>query len=399
MTKINRLALLLVTVIFSLIGRAQDNRLQYPLLLRKAYFGVDIGSLNYPFSNKDLPTNYTAAKIEIPHTAVRLTLFGYHFTKNLSARITYMRPVQWVGFKNINGDQLRHSVWMNVGAITAKENIPIVRKLSLFGEAGFALITRNGFDIDNTPVVSDANYSTMSIGGGVEFHVNQKWDLNLYSGYHPGKPQIKQPQTVFVGGGFSYNMNALPADKINIDQDPGGRKFSRQMIQFAYTTNRLGYGANHFFAEGKIPVFWGGSAEVEHGLAINYTRNVFHTRKTFSLDIGASMGSWESRVKDQNFYAISVYPVMRFTVLRSKPGDFYFFYSVAGPTYISQTELDGHDTGKHFTFRDFMGIGSFIGHRELLNVEMNIGHFSNGNLFPNNAAVKIPLSFSLGYAF
>jgi hypothetical protein len=368
------------------------------LLLRKAFFGIDVGYLNYPFSNKDIPGNYTAEAIEIPHAAPRLTLFGYHITKNLSARITYMRPVQWVVFKNINGDQLKHSVWMNIGEITAKENIPAGKKFSLFGEAGLVLITRNGFDIDNIPVIGDASYSTITIGGGAAFHVNHKWDLDLYSSYSPGKPQIKQPKTVFVGGGFTYNMNALSPDKIDGNQNDNSR-FPKQMIQFAYTTNKLGYGANHFFAEGKIPVFWGGSAEVEHGLAINYTRNVFHTRKTFSLDVGTSIGNWESRARDQNFYAISVYPVLRFAILRCKPGDFYFFYSVAGPTYISKTELDDHDTGKHFTFRDFMGIGGYIGHSELLNMEINIGHFSNGNLFPNNAAVKIPLSFSLGYAF
>jgi hypothetical protein len=398
MRLIYRTALLLLAVCFCLISIAQDTRLQYPLLLRKAFFGIDVGYLNYPFSNKDIPGNYTAEAIEIPHAAPRLTLFGYHITKNLSARITYMRPVQWVVFKNINGDQLKHSVWMNIGEITAKENIPAGKKFSLFGEAGLVLITRNGFDIDNIPVIGDASYSTITIGGGAAFHVNHKWDLDLYSSYSPGKPQIKQPKTVFVGGGFTYNMNALSPDKIDGNQNDNSR-FPKQMIQFAYTTNKLGYGANHFFAEGKIPVFWGGSAEVEHGLAINYTRNVFHTRKTFSLDVGTSIGNWESRARDQNFYAISVYPVLRFAILRCKPGDFYFFYSVAGPTYISKTELDDHDTGKHFTFRDFMGIGGYIGHSELLNMEINIGHFSNGNLFPNNAAVKIPLSFSLGYAF
>jgi hypothetical protein len=46
-----------------------------------------------------------------------------------------------------------------------------------------------------------------------------------------------------------------------------------------------------------------------------------------------------------------------------------------------------------------MGIGGYIGHQKLLNTEISIGHFSNGNLFPDNAAVKIPLSFSIGYSF
>ncbi|HEY6953905.1 MAG TPA: acyloxyacyl hydrolase, partial [Flavisolibacter sp.] len=104
-------------------------------------------------------------------------------------------------------------------------------------------------------------------------------------------------------------------------------------------------------------------------------------------------------LKDESFQSISVYPVLRFTAIRNKIADCYFFYSVAGPTFISRITIDNQNTGSHFTFRDFMGIGSYIGNRKLFNFEMNIGHFSNGNLFPNNGAVKIPLSFVVGYSF
>ena len=390
--------LIVFLAIQTLFCNAQDNRTQYPPLLKKAFFGIDVGWIDYPFSNKNLPANYQAQTIVIPHTAPRLTLFGYHFTKNLSARITYMRPVQWVLYKNLNGDESKHSVWMNVGGLTIKQNIPFTNRLSVYGEAGLALITRNGFDVNSVPVISDGNYSTISAGGGVEYHVNAKWDLNFYFGYAPGKEQLNQPKTVFVGGGFTYNMHPLTvtSDKINSNRNV---VFPKQVLQFSYATNKFGYGVNHFFAEGKVPVFWGGLAEVENGFSVNYSRNVFHTSKIFALDIGGSFGSWQSKVNEQNFYAFSIYPLLRFNVLRYRLADVYFFYSVAGPSFISQTQIDGHDTGKHFTFRDVMGVGSYLGHSHLVNTEISIGHFSNGNLFPNNAAVKIPLSFSLGYAF
>ncbi|MGZ3881612.1 MAG: acyloxyacyl hydrolase [Flavisolibacter sp.] len=392
-----RVLLHMLALLFVLTVKAQDNRAQYPLLLQKAYFGVDFGAIHYPFSQQSLPPGYQAQNIEIPAAAPRLTLLGYHFTKNLSARITYMRPVQWVLFKNINGDQLKHSVWMNVGGLTVKQNVPLSSKLSVYGEAGLALITRNGFSIHGSPVVSDASYSTISVGGGLEYRLNSKWNLDIYSSYSPGKTSIKEPATTFTGVGFSYNMHPLSAETVAKNGNDGF-SFPRQVVQFAFTTNALGYGVNHFFAEGKVPVFWGGLAQVEQGLAINYTRNVFHTRKTFSLDVGASFGSWESRAKEESFQSISVYPVLRFTVVHSKIADGYFFYSVAGPTFISRTTIDNQDTGKHFTFRDFMGIGSYIGNRKAINFEMNIGHFSNGNIFPNNGAVKIPLSFVIGYS-
>lgn len=395
---IYRVALPLVLLHIAALGNTQEVQQQYPLLMQKAFFGVDIGYINYPFSNNNLPGGYSAEAVQVPHTAPRLTLFGYHFTKNLSARITYMRPVQWVLYKNLNGDKLKHSVWMNVGGLTVKENIPITKKLAVYAEGGLAYITRNGFEVNNSPIVSDADYSTISIGGGIEYHLNRKWNLNIYSGYSPGKTSIRQPHTVFAGAGFSYNMNPLPVDP----SLAGGKErhaSPSRLLQLSYTTNSLGYNVNHFFAEGKVPVFWGGLAEVEQGWSLSYRRNVFHTRKTFSLDVGTSIGGWESNATDNNFYAVSVYPLMRFNVVRTKLCDYYFFYSVAGPTYLSKTVIDGHDTGKHFTFRDYMGIGAFAGPNKALNMEVSIGHFSNGNLFPDNAAVKIPLTFSLGYAF
>ena len=77
----------------------------------------------------------------------------------------------------------------------------------------------------------------------------------------------------------------------------------------------------------------------------------------------------------------------------------YFVYSLVGPTYISKTTLDGLDTGRHFTFQDFMGIGAFFGKARRFNAGIKINHYSNGNIFTQNAGVKIPLTFSLGYVF
>ncbi|HWJ25865.1 MAG TPA: acyloxyacyl hydrolase, partial [Flavisolibacter sp.] len=77
----------------------------------------------------------------------------------------------------------------------------------------------------------------------------------------------------------------------------------------------------------------------------------------------------------------------------------YFNYSVAGPSYISKVVIDSSETGKHFTFQDFMGMGIFAGKNRHLNAEIKIQHYSNGNIFPRNAGVKVPLTFNLGYAF
>ena len=133
-------------------------------------------------------------------------------------------------------------------------------------------------------------------------------------------------------------------------------------------------------------------------VSVQYQRNVFHTKKVFAFDVGAGFTEWRSHNNDR-FRTLSGYPLARFTFLRLKPADVYAAYSVAGPTYISKVVIDGLHTGSHFTFQDFMALGSFVGSRRRLNVEINLNHYSNGNLMNENAGVRIPLTLKLGYAF
>src|SRR5262249_49390805 len=135
------------------------------------------------------------------------------------------------------------------------------------------------------------------------------------------------------------------------------------------------------------------------GFSVNYQRNIFHTRKVFALDWGATAGFWKSRKNADKFFTISLYPVLRFTALHIKPFDLYFNYSVAGPTFISKFIIDSLETGKKFTFQDFMGMGIFAGKKRKWNAELKIAHFSNGNIYPRNAGVKVPLSFTAGICF
>ena len=79
--------------------------------------------------------------------------------------------------------------------------------------------------------------------------------------------------------------------------------------------------------------------------------------------------------------------------------DPYFFYTLGGPAFISRSLLDGIDTGKRFTFYDAIGLGAFLGVERRFNAEVKVAHYSNGNIFPENAGVKIPLTFCLGFCF
>jgi hypothetical protein len=156
---------------------------------------------------------------------------------------------------------------------------------------------------------------------------------------------------------------------------------------------------NNFLSKGAVPVFWGGEAEMEQGFSIHYLRNIFHGRKLFSLDWGTSFSFFKSNRDKDEFFALSIFPLFRFTFLHTKPADLYFYYSVAGPTFISKTMIDNVNTGKKFTFQDLMGLGIFAGTNRQVNAEVRIGHYSNGNIFPDNEGVKVPLTFNVGFTF
>lgn len=388
---------------------AQDERAQIPSVLQKTYFEVNIGSIDYDFTQFQPEAGFSFQSLKVPHPAVRLVLFGYEFNKYLSAQLTYMRPVTWVKYKyktDATGAIGQRTIWMNVGGLTLKPQLPITERFSIYGEAGLGIITRSGFNdyVTGETVISNANYATFLFGGGLKYNVSKSMALQLSTAYSPAQPSEKQPSTSFVAAGFSYKLQKVSEKKI-AEAAEVGYIHPKHMLQIGYSSNVLGYGVNNFVSSDKFPIFWGGEAEVYQGVSLTYQRNIFHTARVFSLDWGVSTSYWQSKGKGtglsnpnkQDFFTLSVFPVARFTVLHTKPFDAYFYYSVAGPTYISKVMIDGENTGKHFTFQDNMGAGIYFGEKRNLNAEIMLGHYSNGNLFPNNDAVKVPLTLKVGY--
>jgi hypothetical protein len=376
-------------------ANAQDKRLQYPPGLRNAYFGVNIGYINYPFSSAQLENGFQVESIKIPHTAVRIVLYGLPINKYLSARITYMRPVGWVSYRDINGDKANHSVWMNIAGLTLEGWLPVHKRFSLAAEAGLGIITRNGFSFNGVPVVKHANYATGLFGASARYRLNNKWDLQLNAAWSPAHDKTRQPQTFFLGAGFNYHLYPLSAEKIE-QKTRTGLTFPKHFISAGFTTNGLGYGVNEFVSK-KASIFWGGDAQVRTGFSASYQRNIFHARKVFAFDWAVHLGFWKSREQREDFVTLSLNPVLRFHVIRSKPADIFLEYSVAGPSFISRTLIDSVETGRKFTFHDFMGVGAFAGKKRNLYAGIRVAHYSNGNIFPQNDGVMIPLTFNLGY--
>jgi Lipid A 3-O-deacylase (PagL)/OmpA-like transmembrane domain len=378
---------------------AQHQRTQLPFFLSNhTYFEASISYIGNHFSNLQMEKGYTAESVHIPHIGVRLMLYGYRFNKYLSGQLSYMRPVLWVKYRNINGDQDSHSVPTNVAGITLKSQVPVKGDLSIYGEAGLGIITRSGFSFNNIPVIKNANYFTFLFSGGLGYRLTNKLNIVAGAGWSPANAKVNQPATIFVSGGLTYNVHKVSEAKV-VKNKNSGFVFPANLFQVGYTSNILGYGVNNFFSNKIFPIFWGGDVEVEKGISLHYQRNIFHGRKFFSLDWGAGISYWKSKIQKEGFCTISIFPLFRFTVLHLKKADLYFNYSVAGPTFISKIKIDNIETGKKFTFQDFMGMGINAGKLRKINAEIRIAHYSNGDLFPDNNGVKVPLSFNIGRTF
>lgn len=376
---------------------AQDKRAQFSDVLKDAYFGVNLGSIGYKFTQAQLEPGFTATGVTIPHFAVRVVLFGKRFNDYLAAQITYMRPASWVEYENINGTGQRRSIRTNVAGLTLRPSLPLSRKLVLNGEAGLGIITRCGAEFNGQTLVRDAVYGSFLFGGSLGYHLNRNWELTAGTVWSPKNDKVRQPATVYHSVGFNYTLRSLPKERLE-KALKSGAIFPKHLLQVGIGTNALGYGVNKFVST-TVPIFWGGEIDIKKGVALTYLRNVYHGKRVFSIDWGLDLAWWRTKKNNEPFFAASIFPLIRFTAWRTKAADVYFNYAVAGPSYISGVVMDGLKAGSNFTFRDEMGMGMYCGKQRQLNAEIRIAHYSNGNILPPNNGVTIPLTFLVGYSF
>jgi opacity protein-like surface antigen len=374
----------------------QDTRTQYPALLVNSYVGATLGYIGYDFSRRQLEPGFEAQAIDVPHAAARVTLFGHEFNRLLSAQLTYMRPVVYVSYRNVNGDAIRHRLFAHYGAVTVKPQLPLTRRTAVYAEAGLGVTSRRQITVEDRAAVRKAHFASALFGGGIDYHLTPTWTVSAGLTYLPGRATDTQPRTMLWSGGVQYTMRPLPQAVVEANRQTDAI-FPAHLVQLEYTTG-VGYGVNDFVSK-RVPIFWAGNVNVNHGVAVHYQQNVFHTRRLFALDVGASASAWRSQTDGDGFGTLSGYPLLRFTIVRASAADFFIAYSLAGPTFISKVVIDGRDTGSHFTFQDFIAIGAFVGPSRHVTVGMKINHYSNGNIFTSNAGVKVPLTVNLGYAF
>ncbi|GHT10985.1 hypothetical protein AGMMS4956_03320 [Bacteroidia bacterium] len=393
------------------------------MFLQKSYFEVNFGALYYPFGEKQMQQGYTLDNVRhTTATGIRLAL-GYNFNNYWAAQISYLchlvlPNVYYNAITAADSAKIGGNVANNIVGITMKGKLPIGKKWSVFGEAGMSIITRSGVP----QMVKNANFVTLQVGAGVKYQITPRWGIQLSGNYTPPSPKHNhQPSTTFAGIGVTITPQPFSNEYLQ-KSAATGIIHPKQWIQIGYTTNLLDYDVNEFLIneDGGFPYvsfIWNAAPRIKQGFTLNYQRNVFHSQKWFALDWGANVSVWQSlgryanpsvndetpqkfvTGKQKTFFTISIFPVFRLNYLHTKWADMYAYYCVAGPTFISTTKMDGYDLGKKFLFVDNIGTGAFFGNRRQYNIELKIGHYSNGDIFTDNKGITVPLSLNVGYAF
>jgi hypothetical protein len=384
--------------IFSSASATEDLR-QMPAAFNHSFIGLTAGLKATRFNNNHFENDIQFKSIKDRIIALRLSI-GHYFTPYIGLAASLMRGAHSNKFNGfiVNGrfyPSAYGSVSESLFGITLLPTLPLGNCVALYAETGAGFYSRHGFSFHHTPVVNDANFFDVIIGGGAIMALPYHLFLNVNAIYTPELKSKKQPSMVYVGFGFNY---MLVNHHRNFSQP--STSFPLNFFQVAFANQNWFYwDVAKYFTPPYIPIFFDGHIKVGQGVSLMYERNFFHTEKYFSMEWGVSVGGWKTRRHHQQFFTLSIFPELKVWITRSPTFDFYFAYSLAGPSYISRRFFNGVDSGSKFTFQDFLGFGAFLGRSKRININLKIIHFSNGNTLPHNPGICIPVMLGVGISF
>ncbi|WP_055412292.1 acyloxyacyl hydrolase [Nonlabens sp. YIK11] len=393
---------LLLWLLIASLCCAQQSSEDYPFL-SKTYVQFNLGMIFNDFNEEQLQDGFTYDGTNPNRFSGRI-LLGYEFAPDWAIQYGVLRPASWFEYEKVNGTNLSKTVWTNVWSLTAKKDFHLNDRWGVFIEAGPATVARKGFTLGTETGVEDYRYLSILAAAGITYKLSDQWEL-LAHAVHIPKDQQNQPSIQNYSIGVQYNLNEL-APKTN-GENAGDRPFfPTHTFQLGYGNDFIGYAPNKIFSMNAriggteslgIPIFWYGDAKASNTVLANYTKTVYKSNKFFSLGYGASITAFENSIDKKWTGALSIYPHINFFFWRREGFDAYATYSVIGPTFITREDIDGVETGPKVTYQDFIAAGAYFGADRKWNAELKIIHYSNGNIFPRNDGVAVPIVFQLGY--
>ena len=403
-----KLFVLIAVLFFSsdFYSQEKQQKTKFTNFLANSYYSLNFGGIFYPFSNANLIEGYQTETFSRNWFSGRL-LLGHKLSEEVSVQFGTMRPASWFKYDNVNNIGYERSVWINAWSLSLKKDVKLQEKTSFYLEAGVANLTRFGFAINDKVIYDDAHYASLIYGFGFQYRLSDKWRLSANGTFLPKSTKYNQPSISQASLGFEYHLQQVD-DKTADKNATNEYFFPTNIFQVSYGTGEIGFGFNQFFGMSLpvgdfesfgIPIFWVGEVKAQHAISLTYQRLIYRSEKIFSLDWGVSATYFQSREGKTDVFAFSIFPVLRFYLMRKKEYDFYTNYSIIGPAFISKADIDGFKSGPKTTFQDTMGFGVFFGEKRKYNIELRIMHYSNGNIFTRNDGVAIPLQLTLGKTF
>ena len=384
---------------------AASARRDYPFLSR-SYVQVVLGGIAY--NDRSLPDGYVAGRYSPNPFSGRLSI-GTYLTDGLALQYGTLRAAAWQKFHDINDTPYDRTAWVNLWMLTLRQRLRLGGRLSAVVEGGLANVTRRGFEWgDRDVVLPNVRYLSPVGGLHLSYALDARWDLLASVTLTPRHRGTGVAAIGHYGLGAQLNFRRLVPRAAS---EAAGHFFPERTLRVGYGTAAIGFAVNELLSmqletagEKKVglPVFWRGDVEARHTLQVGYERQLYRGRKVFALGWGASATAFQTVRTRQWVGAASVYPVLNFYFLRRRAVQPYVTWSVIGPTFLTHADLEGADpedntTGPRITYQDFIGLGAHLGADGRHNVEAKIEHYSNGNIFNDNAGVAVPVVFSYGW--
>jgi len=77
---------------------------------------MSAGAVDYLFTLQQLQHGFRVDSIDTPHLTVRVLLFGHQFKRFIFVQGSYMRPVKYVSYRDVNVDRLDSATFRNSDA-------------------------------------------------------------------------------------------------------------------------------------------------------------------------------------------------------------------------------------------------------------------------------------------
>lgn len=147
----------------------------------------------------------------------------------------------------------------------------------------------------------------------------------------------------------------------------------------------------------KKPLMWSARLKVDTAYFFGLEKDFYSTGKYFSPCYGGSFGQLATRkgIKDQCF-VLSSYLGLKFFCPLGLNARLFLFYSPGGPSLLSNNTFVETSFSNRFVFTDQLGVGVKWDRNFGFEMGARLYHFSNGDIFPINGGIDVPIMFYLG---